>query len=50
MQAELVHNVASDAHDLERRPPGIAAELKQAGYGALAGWLAQKCCRDPLRR
>jgi protein-tyrosine phosphatase len=41
MEAELVHNVASDAHDLERRQPGIAAVLEQAGFGALAGWLAQ---------
>jgi hypothetical protein len=41
MDAELVHNVASDAHDLERRQPGIAAELEQAGFGALAGWLAE---------
>ncbi len=41
MEAELVHNVASDAHDLERRQPGIAAELEQAGFGALAGWLAE---------
>ena len=27
----LVHNVASDAHDRVKRPPGMAAELKQAG-------------------
>jgi protein-tyrosine phosphatase len=42
MDAELVHNVASDAHDLERRQPGIAAELEQAGFGALTGWLAEE--------
>ena len=42
MDAELVHNVASDAHDLERRQPGIAGELEQAGFGALAGWLAEE--------
>lgn len=35
----LVHNVASDAHDTIRRTPGIAAELEEAGLGALAGWL-----------
>lgn len=35
----LVHNVASDAHDSRRRPPGIAAELDRAGLGGLAGWL-----------
>jgi protein-tyrosine phosphatase len=37
----LVHNVASDAHDLERRPPGMAAELAQAGLGELADWLTR---------
>jgi protein-tyrosine phosphatase len=42
MDAELVHNVASDAHDLERRQPGIAAELEQAGFGALTDWLAEE--------
>lgn len=35
----LVHNVASDAHDRIRRPPGIAAELAKAGLGTLADWL-----------
>jgi protein-tyrosine phosphatase len=39
--AEMVHNVASDAHDADRRPPGIAAELNQAGLAALAGWLTE---------
>lgn len=38
----LVHNVASDAHDRHRRPPGMAAELEQAGLGALAGWLTRE--------
>jgi protein-tyrosine phosphatase len=37
----LIHNVASDMHDLTRRPPGIAQELKQAGLGALTDWLTQ---------
>jgi protein-tyrosine phosphatase len=37
----LMHNVASDAHDLDRRPPGIAAELKASGFGHLIGWLAE---------
>jgi protein-tyrosine phosphatase len=36
----LVHNVASDAHDAVRRPPGIAGELEGAGLGLLADWLA----------
>lgn len=37
----LVHNVASDAHDAIRRPPGMAAELADAGFGALADWLTR---------
>jgi protein-tyrosine phosphatase len=36
---EMVHNVASDAHDSLRRPPSIAPEIERAGMGALAGWL-----------
>ena len=36
---QLVHNVASDAHDSTLRPPGIAAELRQAGIASLAAWL-----------
>lgn len=35
----LMHNVASDAHDLTRRPPGMAREIEQAGLGQLASWL-----------
>jgi protein-tyrosine phosphatase len=35
----LVHNVASDAHDHIRRPPGIARELERSGLGPLADWL-----------
>src|SRR5579862_6006340 len=35
----LVHNVASDAHDRERRPPGLVHELEDAGLGAYAHWL-----------
>lgn len=40
-RAGMVHNVASDTHDLARRQPGIAAELEQAGLGPLADWLTQ---------
>jgi protein-tyrosine phosphatase len=40
-QEEMVHNVASDAHDLDRRPPGMTVELEQAGLGALAEWLTE---------
>jgi protein-tyrosine phosphatase len=36
---ELLHNVASDAHDPQRRPPGMSDELEQAGLGALSEWL-----------
>ncbi len=42
MDAELVHNVASDAHDIDRRPPGMAAELEQAGFGSLSEWLTEQ--------
>ncbi len=40
--ARMIHNVASDAHDLERRPPGIVPELEQAGLLALAEWLTEE--------
>ncbi len=35
----LVHVVASDAHDADRRPPGLAGPLAEAGFGELAPWL-----------
>ena len=35
----MIHNVASDAHDHLRRPPGIAVKIEQAGLGPLAEWL-----------
>lgn len=38
----LVHVVASDAHDVMRRPPGIADELAAAGIGDLAPLFAQE--------
>jgi protein-tyrosine phosphatase len=38
----LVHNVASDAHDHAHRPPGMAAELQQAGLAPLADWLTRQ--------
>jgi protein-tyrosine phosphatase len=37
----MIHNVASDAHDCQRRPPGIVGELEQAGLESLADWLTQ---------
>lgn len=42
VREELVHNVASDAHDVERRPPGMMSELEQAGLAPLAGWLTEE--------
>jgi len=42
VEEELVHNVASDAHDLEGRAPGIREELEQAGLGELTEWLAEE--------
>ena len=41
MRDGMVHNVASDAHDDTRRPPGIAPELEQAGFGPLSDWLTR---------
>jgi protein-tyrosine phosphatase len=37
----LVHNVASDAHDTSRRPPGMVEALVAAGYGDYAGYWCQ---------
>jgi len=39
--AGLLHNVSSDAHDQIQRPPGIAAQLRQAGLEPLTEWLTQ---------
>ena len=41
MREGLVHTVASDAHDLERRPPVILESLRSAGLDALAEWLTE---------
>lgn len=38
----IVHNVASDAHDHLKRPPGAIAQLQQSGLGELAGWLTEE--------
>jgi len=35
----LVHDVASDSHDMVRRPPGMRTELDDAGLGDQAYWL-----------
>jgi protein-tyrosine phosphatase len=37
----LVHNVASDAHDHLKRPPGTTAELERVGLGPLVDWLTR---------
>lgn len=37
----LAHNVASDAHDTMQRPPGMAAEIEQAGLSELREWLTE---------
>jgi len=42
VEDELVHNVASDAHDLDGRAPGIREELAQAGLGELTEWLTEE--------
>jgi protein-tyrosine phosphatase len=45
----LFHNVASDTHDTVRRPPGIAAELHQAGLEPLKDWLTEEVPAAILR-
>jgi protein-tyrosine phosphatase len=37
----LIHNVASDAHDVARRAPGIADELEHAGLSSMREWLTE---------
>lgn len=37
----MIHNVASDAHDQAKRPPGMAAEIERARLGPLTEWLTQ---------
>jgi protein-tyrosine phosphatase len=39
LAAEMVHNVASDAHASGRRGPLLAADLERAGLAALSEWL-----------
>ncbi len=48
VEAGLVQNVASDAHDATRRPPGLAAELEQAGLGGLRAWTTEAVPRAIL--
>jgi protein-tyrosine phosphatase len=37
----LAHNVASDAHDVDGRPPSLGPQIHRAGFGALAEWLTE---------
>ncbi|HWI21912.1 MAG TPA: CpsB/CapC family capsule biosynthesis tyrosine phosphatase [Baekduia sp.] len=41
LRAGMVHNVASDAHSVQRRPPGMAAEMRKAGYDDLTDHLCR---------
>jgi protein-tyrosine phosphatase len=41
IEAELVHNVASDAHDPEQRLPGMADELREVGLEAMTEYLTE---------
>jgi len=38
----MIHNVTSDTHDPVKRPPGVAAELRQAGLEPLEDWLTEE--------
>lgn len=47
MHDELVHNIASDAHDLTRRPPGFSQALEEAeqdlpGIRSQMGWFVNE--------
>jgi protein-tyrosine phosphatase len=42
LEAELAHNVASDAHDHLRRPPRIEEALRLAGGPELGAWLTHE--------
>ena len=40
VERDLVHNVASDAHDAVSRSPSLAEEIHRSGFGWLADWAA----------
>lgn len=40
-RAGLIHNVTSDAHDVNKRRPGLLEEIEQARLTPLADWLTQ---------
>jgi protein-tyrosine phosphatase len=41
LEAGLAHDVASDAHDVEKRAPSIGEELRASGFGELEDWLTR---------
>jgi protein-tyrosine phosphatase len=41
LEEGLAHNVTSDAHDADNRPPSIAREIEQAGFADLTAWLTE---------
>lgn len=41
VEAGMVHSVTSDAHDAQRRPPSLVAEMTECGLGALTEWATQ---------
>jgi protein-tyrosine phosphatase len=42
LDADLVHNVASDAHDTVNRTPALASDMRRAGLGDLLPWLTSE--------
>ena len=53
VEAGLVHNIASDAHNADRRPPGVLAEIEEAegelpGLAQHAEWLCEQVPRAIL--
>ena len=45
VRSELIHNVASDAHHHELRPPTMLGELERAGLGPLGGVVDDEASR-----
>jgi protein-tyrosine phosphatase len=48
VEAELVHSVASDAHDATQRAPGLADDLERAGLSGMTAWLTEEVPRALL--
>lgn len=49
LEEELIHNVATDAHDTRRRRPLLSGPLEESGHGWLVDWLTQEAPRAILR-